>query len=43
MYEGSEPCDTCRPITGGGHTCCLICGLQLGVLRLLARGAVRAG
>lgn len=42
MYEGSEACDRCTPITGGGRTYCLICGLQLGVRRLV-RAAVRVG
>jgi hypothetical protein len=37
MYEGSEACDTCQPINGGGRTYCRICGLQLGVQSLLRR------
>lgn len=43
MYEGSEACVTCRPITGGGRTYCLSYGLQLGALRLLDRAAIGAG
>lgn len=31
MYEGSEACERCQPVSGSGRTYCRNCGLTLGL------------
>jgi predicted amidophosphoribosyltransferase len=38
VYEGSEACDQCQPVSARGRTYCVVCGLTLaGAVRLLGR------
>ena len=40
MYEGSEACDQCQPVSARGRTYCVVCGLTLAhAVRLLRRAA----